>query len=414
MQYEGYFDYANLAEIMLTISPTNIVGATNVAKEKDRWIRAARNGFFFQPNFSYDRKYLKRIASQREELEKAKEVIKRNLIPEIPIEEAIKDILLNRIYTAITFTEIAASILLGDDEHTCRLNCLIYVGPNSNQAIRAYNIVDHEIELPLIKSRFSSKECKRLSRRKFHADDIKYWFEKAIEYYGITGWTVEIGDHHAVINVSDKNSTGTPIVGIPTDRVVDGMKLLELIGHEIETHLVGNENCKALIAEIIGPDSPLMPLCRIIAKSDDKQFSEGVAKISDVSIRGTDGLPKPYATIACDLARRGASFKEVAQVLYHQMIGMGQNEKTAVIDAWTTTYRIIRGCTDPSKGGYYFAKDFAYMRGYEVAQTVNPNWHNFSCLAIEDLSAIASACELNPKYAKLDAVGYIKEQLLSD
>ena len=191
--------------------------------------------------------------------------------------------------------------------------------------------------------------------------------------------------------------------------------MLELIGHEIECHLRGSENCRALIESIIGTDSPLAPLIPIIAKSDNELFYEGVAKNSDVDINGSAALPLPYATIACNQARRSgerASFRDIAEVIYCYRLRNGATDKAAKNGAWATTYRIMRGCTNTSIGGYCFPKDYVYLGGYRIAQDVEYAYCDFASMTISEIAEIAKHHELTPKFPHLNAVKTIKAELL--
>ena len=406
---------SNLAEIISKLNPVELVTPTNVVEEKERWCKIAKNGFFTNPYFSYDRNALKVAAGYSNMLRTGKNHISSKLIPESPAEKVILDILLNRIESAIACTELAASILLSDDKETSELCHRIYGHPSNTQAVKAYSIVTKEYQHEEIASRFTEEEQKILKAQKFDAAQIEYWFTEIINKYGIEGWTVEVGDQYTAIDVRDKNSSGKPVIGIPTSREVNGLKLLELVGHELECHLRGSVNCKALVEQILGKDSPLAPLYGVIAKSDNELFYEGVAKLSDVSVNGSDAIPLPYFTIACDQARRGENFASISSIIKGMRMDMGQDEKAAVTGAWTTTYRIMRGSTNPSVGGYCFPKDYIYMCGYEVAKQVNSEWYDYASMTIEELKALADTTDLsNPQCHNLDAVGWLKAELLSN
>ena len=404
-----------LAEIIGKLNPVELVTPTNVAEEKARWCKIAKNGFYTSPYFSYDRTALKEVAGYSNELKTGKNHISSKFVPESPAEKVILDILLSRIDSAIACTEIAASILLSDDATTNELCHRLYGHPSNTQAVEAYQIVTKELERETIASRFTEEEQKALKAQKFDAIQIGYWFTEIINKYGIEGWTVEVGDQYTSIDVRDKNSSGKPVVGIPTKREVNGLKLLELVGHELECHLRGSVNCKALVEQILGKDSLLAPLYGVIAKSDNELFYEGVAKLSDVSVNGSSALPMPYATIACDQARRGENFASISNIIKGMRMDMGQDEEAAINGAWTTTYRIIRGSTNPSVGGYCFSKDYIYMCGYEVAKQINPEWYDYASMTIEELKALADVTDLSePRHRNLDAVGWLKAELLSN
>ena len=405
---------ANTATVATKLNPVEVVkgSITNLAEERDKWLKAFQNRFYCDPQFHYDRSMLRAIAGLQGELAMGRNHLATRIEPETPAEYIMKDILLHRIEGAIQTTELAASILLCDDKSTHEIVQSIYGHPTNTQVVRAYQIVDHEFVRPHIRARWTKKDRKALEKMTFDATQIKYWFDEVINLYGVEGWTVEIGDRFPCIDVRNKDSSGKQVVGIPTSRKVTGLKLLELIGHELECHLLGSENCRAVVEEILGADSPLAPLFPLIAKSDNELLYEGVAKISDVRTNGNDGLPQAYATIACDQARRGASFREIAQMIYGQRREMGQKEDAAIKGAWTTAFRTICGSTNPSKGGYAFTKDYIYMGGFDLAQTVDPSWLDFSSFTVEEIEAITKVHKLSPRHPNLDATDWVKIQLL--
>lgn len=417
MKYSATFNPSTcieLANIICRLNPVELVTPSNASEEKERWIKIAKNGFYINPYFSYDREALKAVANYSHDLKKYRAQLKASLAPETPVEDVIAEILYSRIDSAIACTELAASILLSDDKATSELCLRLYGCPSNTQAIKAYQMVAKEIEPEVIASRFTEAEQKKLKSLSFDAEQIGYWFTEVINKYGFEGWFVEIDDKYTSIDVRDKNLSGKPVIGIPSDKTVDGLKLLELVGHEIESHLRGSANCRAILVSALGADSPLAPLFGIIAKSDNELFYEGVAKLSDVSVNGSSALPLPYATIACDQARRGANFANIAEIIRGMRSDMGQKEDAAIKGAWTTTYRIMRGSTNPSVGGYSFTKDYIYMCGYDVAKQTDPKLYDYSSMTIEEIQSIADTFDISePAHYNLDAVGWLKEQLLT-
>lgn len=405
-----------IAGIQASLNLVEMATPKNFKEEKDRWLTATKIGNYPNPTFFYDEERLKTISGYSTLLSTARYQIEAGVTPEKESERVLKKILLHRFDgESLPITESGASMLLHDDRATCELNHQIYGHPSNTQVIKAYSIVKQDVPVVVRQSRFTKKDQKRLEKMTFIDEQIAYWFEEVIALYGFKGWTIDIGNQYTAIDVRDKNSTGKPMVVIPAGRKVNGLKLLELIGHEIECHLRGSENCKALVMQILGENSPLLPFVPIIAKSDNELFYEGVAKISDVSINGSASLPKPYATIACDCARRGSSFSETAKIIERCRLEMGENAEDARKGAWTTTYRIMRGCTNTAVGGYNFSKDYIYMSGYDLACQINENLHNFSSMTIDELNALQAALlNLVPAYPHLDAVDWVKGRLLSE
>ena len=406
-----------VAKIMASLNPVEIVKPKNVADAKALWLLDAKSGKYANPRFAYDEEKLKTISGYNSLLTSARAQFENGLTPEDETDKIIKKILLHRFDDAIRTTEIAASILLRDDQATCALANRIYGHPSNSQVIKAYGIINEEETLSAGVPRFSESDREALKKIQCNAKAIAYWFTEVIQRYCFTGWTVEVSDRFTAIDVQDKNSSGESVIGIPTDRKVNGLKLLELIGHELECHLRGSENCRALIRQVLEIESanpPLAPFIPILAKSDNELFYEGVAKISDVGVLGEAGLPTPYATIACYRAGHNSSFSETAKDIEDCRRKMGEDEETARKGAWTTTYRIMRGCTNTAVGGYAFSKDYIYMAGYDFANQINPNLHNFASMTVDELAALQVALlNLYPAYQNLDAVGWIKERLLS-
>lgn len=415
-----------IANAISRINPVELVTATNVDTTKASWVNPVTAiQYYGNPQFNYNYKLLKTVAHQQQDFRTFKHLVRDEIIPETPADEVIKNLLVARLNEAIQATELAASICNGNDAATTIAARNIYGHPSNLQVLNALDRASNPLDYVSTKSSsyLTEDEIERLEKIELSAEDIAYWFVIAIDMYHIRNWTVEVGPQYTAVDVRDKNATGHPIVGIPTKRIASGKKLLELIGHEIECHLRGSENCCALIASLLEPNSPLKPFIPILAKSDNELLYEGVAKMSDVSIGGESVSPMPYATIACDQARRGENFGSIAHTLFGLMYREAELKNphkavdvNAIADrAWNATYRIMRGSTDTAKGGYCFSKDYIYMCGYEVAQTLNPKYLDFASMQIKELKAIEEVCELEPKYPRIEhSLDSIKSQLLNN
>lgn len=403
-----------LAKILGELNPVEIVTPVNVAEEKEAWCEKARRGIFTNPRFRYNHDSLKAVADSGDVLNARMNYLYSIFTPETEAEGAIAFIIRNRFVEAMACTAIASSILRGDDVRTSTLCQSVYGLPDDTQITEAYNIVANGGNQGEISSILTKEELSALRGKSFNAAEIARWFNEVIHWYnGIDGWTVEIGDQYTSVDVRDKNSSGRPVVGIPTSKNVDGVKLIELAGHELQWHLRSSANCKALLERVLGENSLLAPLFGIIAKSDNELFYEGVAKIEDVRIRGDSALPLPYATIACDLARHGKGFASIGGAIKEARLCMGQNEEVATNGAWTTTYRIMRGSTNPNIGGYCFPKDYIYMSGFNFARKIA--WHDYSAMTADEINRlIEGGIDLSqPRYPARDVVSWLKNALLS-
>lgn len=409
------------AEIMGKLSTkggnaVEISTPSNMLSEKEGWITVANRGIFRDPKFFYKKSWLREIASYKESFVKASDSLLHSIHPNTPIDEAIYDLIKDRVDDTCASFDFAAAIADGDDYRAAACTCRKYGRPNHEQlttasllARRIYSLGDYE---PF----FGEQEASALQALKFDANGIKAQFERVLEYYGITGWNVIVDPNASAIDVRDKNSSGIPLVVIPVDRKVNGLKLVELIGHELECHLRDSENSRQLFIELLGADSPLIPLVPLLAKPDDEKLYEGHAKLSDVSILGNKSLPKPYYTIAQDLAVHGQSFAQVAYAIYELYLDNGASEMSAIRGAWLATYRTFRGCNDlANPQSYAFGKDYGYLAGFCIAKDLpNSDWLNFASLTLSDLGRLQSAGVTfsNPKYPYLDAVSYIANDLL--
>ncbi|MBR3052093.1 DUF1704 domain-containing protein [Candidatus Saccharibacteria bacterium] len=406
-----------LVDMLGRLNPVEIVTPANANEIKPKWIEnVIKQRAFVNPSFHYDREYLSNIASYHSRLITIKSHLEQNVIPESCAERILLDILSTRIEQGIKATELAVSILFQNDVCTSEISQSIYGAPTPAQITECYRAVGNTTSS---KPRFTESERAKLKAMSFGAEEIRYWFARSLDFYRISpsDWTIEVGDQYTAIDVRAINSTGHPVVGIPTNRKVNGLKLLELIGHEIACHLIGVENARHLFLELLGEDSPLAPLALILAKSSDELLDEGRAKHSDVAISGTNAMPSPYYSIAISLARQGCAFRYVAEEIFNIRIATGSSIETAARLSWTNTYRVFRGSTRPgSSEGYAFTKDFIYYAGYDIVKNINPIYLDYASMSIDELEALFSVLDMSTlkcKYPNLDIVAYIKDELLS-
>ena len=402
-----------LVDILARLNPVEIVTPANVADAKENWIRDVNERRFFRnPTFVYDEQKLVKISNYYSRLIEIKYHLRHNVLPESALDQAIFDIIMIRIKQGILATELAASIRLEDDIRTSAISQRIYGDPSTIQIIKCYDVINGNtfpFEGISPSSSFSENEQKQLKSQKFNAAAIEKWFTAALDYYDIPNWNIEIGEQFSAIDVRTKNSSGQPTIAIPAKRTVNGLKLLELIGHEIESHLRSVENARSLFLEHVGSSSPLAPLALIFAKSDDELLDEGQAKLSDVRINGLEAIPTVFYSIAIDQARRGHSFSDVAETIFGLCVDKaGDSHTTAASRSWTYTYRIFRGATDTSATkGYYFPKDYVYLAGYNTAKIVNPTYLEFASVGLSELDAFFATVDIDAiksKYPNRDAV----------
>ena len=418
MIYSKSFDGSSvqdLLRIVARINPVEIITPVNANEVKKGWIESVKDyQFFSNPTFRYDKEKLRAVAANSCRLEQIKNNFLNSIKPETEEEKVVFDILIKRIDQAIMSTEIAASIVLGDDEKTAELCQDIYGFPSSTQILDCYDIINGRPQAS-IRSRFNKTEKRKLKAMTFDAKEISEYFEKTLEFYGIDSWAIDISSRYTSIDVRTRNSTGKPTICIPEDREVDGLKLLELVGHEIESHLRSVENSRFLFRNILGLDSPLYPLAVVLAKSDDELLDEGQAKLSDVHINGSSAMPMPYYTVAIDQARRGHNFRDVAETIFGLRIKNGESVEEAAKMSWINTYRVFRGCTDTSTSNFYaYTKDYIYFSGYNIAKDIDPSYLPFASMGIDEIRKLANLGLIDlVKYKNRDAVKALKAELLS-
>ena len=356
-----------LARAAMALNPVELITPINLSHEKELWINADEGEPFLNPEFKYDEFKLSQAAAQGEILRIAADALRYACQPETDIDNAILEILEHRVQSALCTANMAASILLG-----CNT-----AGDYSQKGAPPC---------------FSSERCDQLKAVSYDAAGIQCEFQRVIDAYGITGWDIVIDDDVSAIDVRNKTSCGRPQVVIPRSRKVSGLKLAELIGHELECHLRDSVNAESLFAEYLN-GTPLEPLIPLLAKSDDELFYEGHAKLSDVTIKGESALPHPYYVIAIDAALRGYSFADIGELIYNLRREAGQSHKAAMSGAWTATYRTMRGAVD-ALGGYAYTKDYAYWTGYEVACKVAqqaPYLLDYATLTLDELRLLEKA-----------------------
>lgn len=219
----------------------------------------------------------------------------------------------------------------------------------------------------------SREEQEWLLSQEFNAEQIADVFNWALERYGFLakeagdfGFIVKIDPRATSIDVRDKNQSEQPTIVIPDNRLINGKNLLSLIGHEIESHARQSMNGAKLFAFGGGK-----------LKIDGEAPYEGLAKQADIRFAHdyfgeSSPTPLPYYIKAIELAQSGKTFKEV----FAEMVKLRQNvaHKTELTDkildgAWSTTYRVFRGSSDPeNKAHYAMPKDKAYVEGFLLSK----------------------------------------------
>jgi len=409
-------EVANLAE-HLKLNQLNVVEAVtpvNVAEAKAHFIDEAIQHRFPNIEFQYDIDKLKSCTVRNSAIERARHRILDNLSPENETDKAIYNILghrfkqldaANRIITGITNqsndqTAAAVRDLYGtvdDSEFYEAVRCPLKPSPNS-------------IFL-------SDNERAALQNISLNALDIAKYFCGALDYCGLKKWDVEISDQYSSIDARDINLTGHPILGIPSDRRVSGLKLVSLIGHEINCHIRNVENSRAWFTDNLDEDSPLLPLVPFLSKSFSEKNYEGIAKLSDYQTTGEVPTSDYLMTIA--LAQHVDSWSQVASYNYRRAIAAGKSREQAANSAWIHTYRVLRGASDTAHtNGYAFTKDAGYLLGFKrmrELRKINSLYPEYASLSEFDTTSLLTAdAQAAPHFRDHNPAVWAAHQLLSN
>ena len=391
----------------MTMNPVAICNPTNLSDIEKDWKASARAGYFPNPDFRYNREELKRVALFGNNIHGYWLQIRNNCVCQNKIDRVILQLLERRTCDAMLAAEIAAGILQKEDLRTQSAIITAYGRPSSSFILRCYNALENPTTYySCNKPRFSEAKQAELEERSFKASEIRDTFNAVLDYYGFRpAWECVLDPLVKTIDARDKTEDGQSRLIVPNRRVVNARSMATLIGHEIECHIRGSENSRALLRRILG-GTPLEPLVNLLAKADNEQFYEGVAKMSDVALMGNDAMPHPFFTIAINLAlNEGKSFGDVAKTVYMLKRTGAEKQDTAINFAWTVTRRVFRGATDTSKG-FAFTKDYGYLAGYDVARNIPAYLHDYSTFTLSELKFLEEAGVdlMSPAYPKKDAI----------
>ncbi len=385
--------FSNLREevekLTSTINPIEVVTPLNIQQIKLEWIKQAKGGYLSNPVFRYNESLLNDIIHNEYDLRVFLEEV-NNTNSSNSAESFYLDYLKDVTYDAVLTVKMAKAMLCQDDYGLAQIILEKYGRADSA-------IVQYADELA--QTGFTKKtavepnnELQKLREAKLDATFIAELFTWTMEQYekfsqNAKIWPVEVLDNCSAIDVRDKSSFGYPIVAIPKTREVNGIKLAELIGHEIECHWRNSQN-----ARLLG-----------LPKVDDETIYEGIAKLKDYRFNeryGTDvSEPAPYYILAQQYASSGASFAGTASYLMERY-GL-KPEK-----AWIYAYRTFRGSSDMGNSAHYaFTKDRAYLEGFLYVQQAdaNPQFRSFLSFGtlsknqLEKLSTTLSQKEVEEK-----------------
>ena len=348
-----------------TLNPVEVVTPINVGDEKKAWLEKAKNGVFTNPHFEYNQQLLDETIALRPRLIELLDRLMSIPATDDVAEQFVLKQLEFALRDGIGTTYLAEAISEGNDNDSADAVVKKYGLPtevNVEDALEiaknndAKNKFEHKVaqEHPYPKNNLEVMTDKS---HELEAKEIKDMFLWTMKDYPANSWPVIIDDTATSIDVRDKSSYGQPVIVIPTKRKVTGMKLAELIGHEIESHWRSSVN-----AEKIGA-----------LKCDDELVYEGLAVYKDKLFNRryleTFELNNAYYVVSISEATKGKSFEEVSKIIFDLLPeSLGDSRYTK---AWMYTYRVFRGITNAENPeGYAFTKDRAYFEGWRYAKSL--------------------------------------------
>lgn len=391
-----------IADAALQLNPVELVTPINEVEAAKCFKKSFGQSHSVCPSFRYNRNRLKKAVTRGHRLQKLEPALALKLQAVPPLKAgttaqnlAVIKIILRRLSEAIDTGLLAEAVLKGDDYTAVSITKRKYGTPDSDLVIEAYN--DAERKKRSHAGQIRTEHQSALKSLVFEAEEIREIFEQALELYGIHDWMLSLDSQATAIDCRDKNSSGRPIIVIPAARRVNGLKLLELIGHEIECHVRDSSNARAFWQSVLADD--YLPLVPLLAKSDNELIYEGHAKYVDTIVAGSKAAPVPWYVIAIDQALHKKSFASVARTIVGLKAAQSRREPSKVLDsAWSITRRVFRGNSDPrNNAGYAFTKDFSYYAGIRtIARCPRPEFASMTSQDIDELLAVGF--ELKPTF----------------
>jgi len=321
------------------------------------------------PAFTYPK--LEEHLPELDKRETALRDLKKRVVAE-ENNELVRNLYCYKINIELALIGLARKIDEGNDRHTDMYMKFMY-GDVSDSLHEYAERRRQEMmtEAKKRKEKPESEEFVDLDEKIYTPEDIKRYFDIALEELSFSEtWRTKLTDEARSITVRAKYKEG-PTILIPEQRAkVSVVKLLQLISHEIESHVQTDMN---------GRFSNLNILTGKIRSDRSEDAQEGLAiereNMVAREIFGDAVEPRkalPWYPLAIRRARRGGNFRDtflyIRDLRKEYEIARGkpedEAEENARKGAWKTCRRVFRGMTDLSRReGYCFAKDKSYLGG---------------------------------------------------
>ncbi len=450
-----------IADLRSVISPLELLTPTNYGAMKRQWLESGRK--FFNPQFIYDLDAIRINLHQAETILRSLDEVRTYFYAKQsdPLGKLVYnsfDLRCREFYYLAIFLQTLLAGTPGDhyEEPLAKLYGTIdtsdltlakaMIEKSPAQALRdkftenpdlpeaSRKKLDKFFKENLFDFRGMLLEAQKdtLKAKDFDAHDIAKHFQTVLNYmrkYATLGlhmsaeeakspsYQIEISPKYTAVSVRTFSASGKSVIGIPADRKVNGLKLVALVGHELNSHYRSAMSTRNLYRNIIEycEEDLLIPLVPFISHSLNGTMSEALAKFSDIQVIGANSIPKPYQVLAIDFVKQGHNFGETMEYVFELARQNHKTEDSALNNAWKYAYRIFRGQTDTSSHcGYAFTKDQCYLIGFtqalrEISQTDDrsietfPDLLRYSALTLDEIKAIGdyeneSKCILNDPY----------------
>jgi len=355
---KGYEDIPSFIE------PQGIKGR-NFDEEIDFYLIDQKNEGNYQPEFvcpklhTIDLKELKRKIIELRHIEQTvAEEKNRNL----------KNIILNTIDVIRAKINILIELKNGNTKEAFGYAKIAYGDIDDDLVKMAENNYNDRIRFLKNRKRKSRIES-ILEKKEFFAEDIKYFFDMALDEIDlIKKVKVLISKNAKNINFCYDSLHDSHVIIVPTSRRVNGIKLFELIAHEIGIHALVNISSEESGFSNLNFGRYSEALQEGFAVRNEieikKKMLGGLYK--DVGIKS-----KPYAILAMQKIKEGSGIRGVYNYIFDlrkkEYLTEGYNKLESEEKSSKTTKdvlrRVYRGFYP-----YYFPKDKIYFEGEFLAK----------------------------------------------
>lgn len=338
----------------------------NFNEEIDFYLIDRKKGGCYLPNFACPKLYS--IDSKKLK----KKIIKLQHIEQEAIKEKnknLKNIILKTIYIIKAKINILIELKNRNTKEAFKYAKIVYGDIDDDLLRKAKNHYNKKIEF--LKKKRKSKVELILEKKEFCAKDIKFYFDLALNKINLTK-KVRVIIRKNVKNISycrDNIHNSNEIV-IPVDRKVNGLKLFELMAHEIGIHALVN---------ILSAESGF---CGLNFGRDSEAIQEGFALRNEIEIKkkilgslysDTEIKSKPYAILAMKKIKEGSGVGEVYDYIFDlrkkEYLAEGcsilESEEKSSKTTKDILRRVYRGFYP-----YYFPKDKIYFEGELLAKKI--------------------------------------------